>query len=211
MLVAAIDEAAGLDGEAALAALRQGRIVVYPTETLYGLAADAANDGALERLLALKGRDASKPISVLVESRAMLDGIAAAVPDAAERLIAAFWPGPLTIVLRAREDLSPFLTRGRGTIGVRISSHPVAQSLVVRLGRPMTSTSANPGGLEPAMDIGEARRYFGETVNVYVDGGRLQPSGGSTVVDCSGGRPVVLREGAIPLALVERAVGEKVC
>lgn len=195
---------------AAVDTLARGGIVVYPTETLYGLGADAASDAALRRLAGLKGRGAAKPFPVLVSSRSMLLEIVAALSGAAERLIEEFWPGALTLVLPARAHLSPLLTANRGTIGVRISSHPVARSLVERLGRPVTATSANPGGEPPAMEVAQARRYFGSAVDAYVDGG---PTGGepaSTVVDLSAGPPRLLREGAIPVAMIERACGAKI-
>lgn len=195
------------DLERALLALGRDGVVVYPTETLYGLGALAFSEIALERLAELKGHDRDKPISVLVASRAMLEGIAAAIPDVAERLIAAFWPGALTIAFPAKPGLSPVLTAGGDTIAARISSHPIAQALVERVGRPLTATSANPGGLAPPSEVRAARGYFGSRVDVYVDGGRTAGGPASTVVDCSQGVPKLSREGAIPLAAVERAAG----
>lgn len=181
--------------------------MVYPTETLYGLGADAGSEGALRRLVALKGRDAGKPIAVIVATRDMLEDIVPAVPPAAERLIERFWPGPLTLVLPARPTVSPVLTAGRGTIGVRISSHPIAREIVARLGRPVTATSANPGGERPAVEVGEARGYFGPAVDVYVDAGPAAGGPGSTVVDLSGARAVLIRAGEILAAEIERVAG----
>lgn len=188
--------------ERAVAALRQGGVIVYPTETLYGLGVDATNESALERLAALKGRDRGKPVSVLVASRAMLDQIVETVPAVAERLMNEFWPGALTLAFAARAGLSPVLTGGGVTIAARISSHPIARALVERLGRPVTSTSANPGGSPPAVEVTQARAYFADAVDVYVDGDRTPGGPGSTVVDCTADEFVVVREGAIPAARI---------
>ncbi|MGH7860248.1 MAG: L-threonylcarbamoyladenylate synthase, partial [Candidatus Binatia bacterium] len=179
-------------------------VVVYPTETLYGLGADASSEGAVERVAALKGRDAGKPILVIVSSREMLAGIVSEVSAAAERLMERFWPGPLTLVLPAKEGLSRLLTGGRQAIGVRISSHPLARALVEGLGRPLTSTSANRGGRSPATDLAAARGYFGSSVGAYVDGGPCGAARGSTVVDLSGTKALLVREGAVSASEIER-------
>jgi L-threonylcarbamoyladenylate synthase len=193
--------------ERAVAALERGGLIVYPTETLYGLGADATRADAVLRLADLKGRDRDKPVSVLVASRAMLDEIASSVSPAAESLMAAFWPGPLTIALPARAEVLPRLTGGSGTIAARVSSHPSAQAIVAALGRPLTATSANPGGSPPAGDVAAARAYFGGRVDVYVDGGPSASGPASTVVDCSTPSPRLLREGAIPLDRLEVVAG----
>ena len=195
------------DVERAVAALERGGLIVYPTETLYGLGADATRAQAVERLADLKERDREKPLSVLVASRAMLEEIVASIPPVAGRLMEAFWPGPLTIVLRAKDGLSARLTAGSGTIAVRLSSHPLAQAIVAALGRPLTATSANPGGLPPALDVAAARAYFGSRVDVYVDGGRSPAGPASTVVDCSATALRLVREGSVPLDRLEAAAG----
>ena len=194
------------DVERAVAALERGGVVVYPTETLYGLGVDAAAEPALARLGSLKGRDRDKPVSVLVASRAMLDEIAAAVTRVAERLMEEFWPGALTLAFSARPELSSALTGGAGTIAARISSEPIAQAIVERLGRPLTATSANPGGAPTAADVAAARAYFGTRVDVYVDG-RILGGPGTTVIDCSTDVPRLVREGAVPLAAIEAVAG----
>lgn len=191
----------------ALAALRRGGVVVYPTETVYGLGADATSDDAVRRVAGLKERDAGKPILVLVSSREMLDAVAGRVPSLAEPLMRRFWPGPLTLVVPAAAGLPRGLTGGGAGIGVRISSHPLARSLVERLGRPLTSTSANPGGAPPATGVPAARAYFGDRVDAYVDGGPAQGGAASTVLDLTGEEPVLVREGAVSsAALVEAGV-----
>lgn len=198
------------DVERAVAVLERGGVIVYPTETVYGLGVDAAAEAALARLGSLKGRDRGKPISVLVASRAMLDEIVDAVTGVAERLIERFWPGALTLAFAAKPHASSALTGGGRTIAVRISSQPVAQAIVERLRRPLTATSANPGGAPAAVDVAAARAYFGPRVDVYVDGGRALGGAGSTVVDCSTDVPRLVREGAIPLAVIEAVAGMRV-
>lgn len=190
----------------ALAALGRDDAVVFPTETFYGLAARALSHPAVARVAALKGRDAGKPIALIVADRAMLGRVVARVPAPAERLIAAFWPGPLTLVMPAHADLPPALTGGSGMIGVRVSSHPIAHALAVRLGEPITATSANPGGDEPALDLATARRYFGDAV-AYVDGGRLAGGLGSTVLLVADDAARVIRRGATPIDALRGALG----
>src|SRR2546421_7466996 len=131
------------DLERALFALERGGTIVYPTETVYGLGADATSENALQRLAALKERERGKPIAGLVSSREMLEQIVAAVPVAAARLIDEFWPGPLTLAFPAKGGVSAVLTGGSGTVAARISSHPIAQALVARLGKPPTSPRAD--------------------------------------------------------------------
>ena len=195
------------DLERAVAALERGGTIVYPTETVYGLGADATSENALQRLAAVKQRSRGKPIAVLVSSREMLEQIVAAVPAAAARLIDEFWPGPLTLAFPAKGGMSAVLTGGSGTVAARISSHPIAQALVERLGKPLTSPSANPAGAPPAREIEAARAYFGAAIDAYLDGGALPGGPASTVVDCSSESPRLVREGRISAAAIE-AVAE---
>jgi L-threonylcarbamoyladenylate synthase len=187
-------------------ALAGGGLVVFPTETLYGLGADARSAAAVERLVRVRGREAGKPILVLVRDVAMAETVAVEVPAGARRLAARFWPGPLTLVLPARPGLPAALTAGTGTIGVRASGHPIAASLVEGLGRPVTAPSANPPGAPPPRRLAEARAYFGERVQVYVDGGEL-PGGASTVAMVDEGGLRVLRAGAVSEAALRAALG----
>ena len=187
-------------------ALARGKLVVFPTETLYGLGADARSDVAVELLVAVRGREPGKPILVLVRDVAMAETIAAEVPEGARRLAARFWPGPLTLVLRARPGLSAALTAGSGTIGVRAPGHPTAAAIVDGLGGPVTAPSANPPGAAPPRRLDEARAYFGDGVDVYVDGGEL-PGGASTVASVEGDEVRVLRAGAVSEAALRAALG----
>ncbi|MGH8012895.1 MAG: L-threonylcarbamoyladenylate synthase, partial [Candidatus Binataceae bacterium] len=130
----------------ALDALRAGEVVVYPTETVYAIGVDALSSAALERLFALKGREASKAVALITDSAASAFSLASEVPASARVLAAAFWPGPLTLVLPARAGLPDALVGPEGGVGVRVSPNQVAIQLAARLGRPLTATSANPSG-----------------------------------------------------------------
>jgi L-threonylcarbamoyladenylate synthase len=173
---------------------------------VYGLGVDARSDAAVERLVRVRGRE-GKPILVLVADLAMIATVAADVPAPARRLAARFWPGPLTIVLPARDGLAPALTAGTGTIGVRVPGHPVPRALARALGGPVTAPSANPPGAPPPRRLPEARAYFGEDVAVYVDGGEL-PGGASTVAAVDDGGVRVLRPGPISEAALRAALAE---
>lgn len=205
---ASSDSSSGHEREAVAAAARllaRGGIVVYPTETLYALGADADNATALQRLIELKVRERGKPIAVLVGDTDMVRKLAAEIPPAAELLMRRFWPGPLTLVLRARPTVSPVLTGGGDGIGVRLSSHPVATALVRALGRALTAPSANPAGRRPPVRVDEARVYFGTDVDYYLDGGTLRGEPASTVVDVRGGLDII-REGAVDARAVRASL-----
>jgi L-threonylcarbamoyladenylate synthase len=187
-------------------ALAAGALVVFPTETVYGLGADARSAPAVARLVAVRGREAGKPILVLVADVGMAEAMAV-VPPAARRLAARFWPGPLTLVLPARDALPAPLTAGTGTIGVCVPGHPTAAALVAGLGGPVTAPSANPPGAEPPRRLAAARAYFGERVAVYLDGGEL-PGGASTVAAVEADGVRVLRAGPVAAAALRAALAE---
>jgi L-threonylcarbamoyladenylate synthase len=176
----------------ALAALARGEVVGFPTETFYGLGADALDGGALDRLRLLKGRGAEKAISVLV-TEAMVEAVVAEISPAARALMAAHWPGPLTLALPARPGLPEALVMD-GCVAVRWSPHPVAQRLVEGLGRPLTATSANPAGAPPPTTAAGVRAYFDCLV---VDGGETPGGKPSTLVRVRGDAVEVLRAGAV--------------
>jgi L-threonylcarbamoyladenylate synthase len=192
----------------AVAALKRGEVIVYPTETLYGLGADALNLAAVEKVFQLKGRNPDNPIPVLVADRQMLGALVAEIPALAEKLMARFWPGPLTLVLSARKDISSALLNADGGIGVRISSQPIATEIVRALGRPVTATSANASGQPPARTVQQAINYFADRINVFIDAGELISRTGSTVVEIRANGVRIIREGEIGKSEIQRAVGE---
>ena len=188
------DPAPGI--EAAVAALRRGELVVLPTDTVYGVAADAFTSSAVGALLEAKGRGRDVPVAVLVGSWRTLDGLAEEVTPLVRSVQEAFWPGALPLVVRAAPSLLWDLGETRGTVAVRMPLHPVALAVLEQTG-PLAVSSANRHGLAPASDAAEAARQLGTAVSVYLDGGT---SGGaaSTIVDLTGERPRLLRAGAVP-------------
>jgi L-threonylcarbamoyladenylate synthase len=192
---ATIDCAAAI--AAAVAALRDGHIVVYPTETFYGLAADPFSSLAMERLFAVKGREAAKTVALIAPDAASAFALASAVPASARKLAAHFWPGPLTLVLPARAGLHDSLVGPDGGVGVRVSPHPIALALAAAFGHPLTATSANLAGEPPASTLSAARAAFGDRVSLYLDGGELTAAAPSTVIACDHAGWRVIRAGAI--------------
>jgi tRNA threonylcarbamoyl adenosine modification protein (Sua5/YciO/YrdC/YwlC family) len=181
---------------AAGAAIRRSELVVLPTDTVYGIAADAFSPAAVNLLLAAKGRGRNMPVPVLVSSRAMLDAVVSEVTDAAGLLVEAFWPGALTLVLRETPHLAWDLGEARGTVAVRMPDHPLTTALIEQTG-PLGVSSANRSGQEPATTAMAARLQLGASVAVYLDGGPSEASIPSSIVDLTGEAPRLLRAGAV--------------
>jgi len=182
----------------AVRVFKSGGVIAYPTETFYGLCVDPFNRRAVEGLFRLKGRPEKNPVSVIIKDVPMLVAVASEVPPIARDLIKRFWPGPLTIVFKAHPALPPELTGNTGRIGVRVSSNPLAARLSSELNSPITATSANPTGEKPPVAPEEVLDYFNGRVDILIDGGTLPGKTGSTVLDVTSGRVVVIREGEIP-------------
>lgn len=177
--------------------LADGEAIVYPTETFYALGVDALSSDALERLFAIKGREPGKPVALIAADSAMAFAVAREIPAQARVLAEAFWPGPLTLILPAREGIPAALIGADGGVGVRVSSHPIARALAAGLQRPLTATSANLAGEPPAVEPESARRAFGDKVKVFVEGGRLAGGAPSTMVSVNRTGIRVLRAGAV--------------
>lgn len=188
--------------------IQAGGIVVYPTETLYGIGCSATHRRALQRVQSLKRRAEPKPILVLIRSKEDLKPLVRDVPEAAEALMNAFWPGPLTIVFHASDAVLPELTQGKGTIGIRIPSCAVCLRLLELVGGPITSTSANLSGDSPLETIASMRAVLTPGIDLYLDAGVLPPSKPSTVLDVTGSSPRILREGAIAGDAIRSVVPE---
>jgi L-threonylcarbamoyladenylate synthase len=190
--------------------LNAGGTLAYPTETVYGFGS-AVDGEAVERLVTLKRRPPAKPFLLLISSSEMLTRLDLHLTNPASRLAARYWPGPLTLVLPGGERRVPARLRGpEGGVAVRWTSHPALQRLITALGDPITSTSANLPGLPPAMSASEIVQQWSDAVArgaiLVLDGGRLEPSQPSTVVDCTGRRPRVIRPGAISSAQLRESV-----
>ncbi len=201
-------DAAALD--AALAALRAGQAIGLPTETVYGLAADARDEAAVARIFALKGRPADHPLIVHLAPDAPLEDWARDVPPAARALAAAFWPGPLTLILPRARGVSDLLTGGQDTVGLRIPAHPAAQALLRAFGGALAAPSANRFGRISPTTAAHVREEFGDAVPVVLDGGASEVGIESTIVDLSGDAPRILRPGAIGRPALEAVLGEAI-
>ena len=185
----AISRAAGV--------ILSGGVVALPTESFYGLAVDATNEKAIKRLLQLKKRQETHPILLLIDSRDVLEGLVKEIPRVAWKLMDAFWPGGLTLVFKAGSGVSPLLTGGGGTIGVRLSSHPIPTELARAAGVPITGTSANLSGHAPCKEAKDVFGSLGGQIDLLVDGGKTAGGKGSTVLDVTVDPPVILREGMV--------------
>jgi L-threonylcarbamoyladenylate synthase len=183
----------------AAALLREGGLVAFPTETFYGLGAAAGDRVAVRRVFDVKGRSDDKPLLVLVDSIAMAESLTGEMSPRARELMTRHWPGPLTLVLRARAGLPPELTAGTGTIGVRLSPHPVAQRLIRAVGGPVTAPSANREGAAPPTTAAEVLRIFDGAIDLVLDGGTTPGGPASSVVDVTAEAPRVLRQGAVSI------------
>lgn len=191
------DREAGI--AAAALAVQRGQLVVLPTDTVYGLAADAFDPGSVRRLLAAKGRGREMPPPVLVSARTTLDALTVGVPSYARTLVEELWPGPLTLVCRQQPSLQWDLGDTRGTVAVRMPDHEVALELLARTG-PLAVSSANRTGMEAATDADQAQEMLGQAIEVLLDGGPTAGPVPSTIVDATSpdeGR--LLRLGAVPL------------
>jgi tRNA threonylcarbamoyl adenosine modification protein (Sua5/YciO/YrdC/YwlC family) len=199
--------AAGLT--AAAQAVRAGRLVVLPTDTVYGLGCDAFSSTAVKALLAAKHRGPDMPVPVLVGSWSTIDGLVLGVPAAARSLIEAFWPGGLSIVLPHAPSLSWDLGSTKGTVMLRMPLHPVALELLREVG-PMAVSSANISGRRPASSAAEAQEQLASSVDLYLDGGPSGAPVASTIVDLTGSEPRILREGEITRQQVSEVLEREV-
>lgn len=182
----------------AASVIRNGGVVLFPTTNLYGLAADAYDTKAIERIYRIKGRSSENPLLVLVDGHMMLSCIAKNIPLMAQKIMQTFWPGGITIIFEASESLPAVLTAGTGKIGIRRPGHPVALALVRAVAGPITGTSANLSGSAGCHRISDIDPDVADQVDMIIDTGDLKGGSGSTVVDFTGEYPVVIREGAVP-------------
>jgi tRNA threonylcarbamoyl adenosine modification protein (Sua5/YciO/YrdC/YwlC family) len=191
--------------DAAGRALQRGRLVVLPTDTVYGVGADAFNPDAVERLLKAKGRGRLMPPPVLVSARTTLEALATDVPEWARALVDELWPGPLTLVFHQQPSLQWDLGETRGTVAVRMPDHEIALELLSRTG-PLAVTSANRTGLPPATQADDAEAMLGELVRVLLDAGPTPGPLPSTIVDCTGEQGRILRLGVLPVERLREVV-----
>ncbi|MBS0211878.1 MAG: threonylcarbamoyl-AMP synthase [Proteobacteria bacterium] len=193
--------------EQAVAALARGELVGVPTETVYGLAADAGNPEAVRRVFALKGRPSDHPLIVHIADASWLSQWADPVPETALALAAAFWPGPLTLVLRRARGVPDAITGGQDTVALRAPAHPLMQAVLRGLGHGIAAPSANRFGRISPTTAAHVRAEFGERLPIVLDGGPCAVGIESTILDLSGAHPAILRPGAIGRAQIESVIG----
>ena len=198
--------------ETAAAILRKGGVVAIPTETVYGLAADAANPQAVKRIFEIKGRPADHPLIVHIADEAQLSHWAMDVPQSAKLLARHFWPGPLTLILPRSQHVSDAVTGGQNTVGLRVPDHPVALALLRAMGpnAALAAPSANRYGRISPTTAEHVREELGDSVDMILDGGSCQVGLESTIVSCLDGQVTVLRPGGIPLTALEEALQQKI-
>ncbi|MFH0730548.1 MAG: L-threonylcarbamoyladenylate synthase [Pseudomonadota bacterium] len=188
--------------------IREGGVVVFPTQCLYGLGADARNAEAVARIFAIKRRASSNPLLILIQDRKDLTYLTDVVSLTAVTLMDAFWPGNITFLFEAKASLPEGLTAGDGKIGVRLPGHPVARRLVLEAGGPITGTSANLSGFPGCARISELVADIARNVDLILDAGPLKGGIGSTIVDVTENPPVIVREGIIPAERIYQALSK---
>ena len=194
----------------ASALLRAGGVVAFPTETVYGLGADADNDDAVRRIFSIKGRPADHPLIVHLADVSMVKRWVREVPDTALRLAERFWPGPLTIVFRRSSRVSDLVTGGLDTVGIRVPNHPVAQALLLEFGGGIAAPSANRFGRISPTSAEHVRDELGAAPDLILDGGNCQVGLESTIISLVDDRPVLLRPGGISLLELSEVIGSEV-
>lgn len=187
----------------------QGGVIGYPTETVYGLGANALSDVAVEKVFELKGREKNKPILIIAPDLDQVKKLVASFPRQAEMLAKAFWPGPLTMVLEAATHLSESLLGGGNRIGIRIPGNQICLELLKRCGVPITSTSANISGQPNPINAAEVYKNFGDRLDLIIDGGIASSRVPSTVIGFDDNQVTLIREGAISKIKIEQAIGKK--
>ncbi len=197
------------DIQRAAALLRAGELVGIPTETVYGLAADASNPAAVAKIFAAKGRPADHPLIVHLPDASHLDRWAVDIPDSARQLAAAFWPGPLTLILKRADGVSDVVTGGQDTVGLRVPSHPLALELLREFDGGLAAPSANRFGRISPTTAAHVREELGERVAMVLDGGPCAVGIESTILDLSGDAPAILRPGMLDTDAIARVLGRE--
>lgn len=193
----------------AAAIISLGGVIAYPTETIYGLGADATNEQAIHRLFSIKGRNFNNPISVIIGNVQDVHPLVCKITAAAQKLMDAFWPGPLTIVFESADWVSPLLTANTGKIGIRLSGHDGARRIAQVTGKPLTATSANVSGAPECANADAVIDQIGDKIEAVIDLGVSGGTVGSTIIDATSEKPIILRSGVIAREEIEQKTGLK--
>lgn len=186
--------------------LLSGGIVAFPTESFYGLAVNAMDERAIQRLFNVKKRNSNQPLLLLIPGPETLIRYVENIPDIARRLMENFWPGGLTLIFNAGPEISPLLTAGTGKIGIRLSNHPIATGLAGSIDGPITGTSANISGRPAAVEAGDVHNSLGTEIDLIIDGGKTRGGEASTILDITSTPALVLREGIIKKDALEKYI-----
>ena len=192
--------------DAAAAAIAAGDVVAVPTDTLYGLAADATNNAAVEKVFVAKGRRDANPLPVIAADIDQVTALVGTLTPLARRLAEAFWPGPLSLIVPVHPAIAGAVHAGTGTVAVRVPAQAFCRALALRAGCPLTATSANRSGTTPARSAANVREQLGDAVALIVDGGPSPETTPSTIVDVTGSEPVIVRAGVVPADRIFRTV-----
>lgn len=184
--------------ESIVVLLKKGGIIAIPTETVYGLAADSTHLDTIKKIFELKGRPKSVAISLLIPKDAPLDRFAIDIPKLAYQLAEKYWPGPLTIILKKKRHIPNILTGGKKTIGLRCPNHPITLEILKHFPQGLAAPSANPYGKPPATSAESVKKYFNNQIKI-IDGGPCEIGLSSTVIDLSGDKPKIIRDGSIKI------------
>jgi L-threonylcarbamoyladenylate synthase len=182
--------------------LKEGGIIAYPTETFYGIGADAENKKAIERIYTIKGRDFKNPISTIIGNRTDVIKLTRDVPESGSKLMNRFWPGGLTILFEASHNVPQKLTAKTGKIGIRLSGNLIATSLAKTLSKAVTATSANLSGQKECLSVNDVIDSLGNSIDAIIDGGSTPGGLASTIVDVTTDPPNIVREGVVPATLI---------
>ena len=188
--------------------LKAGKLVAFPTDTVYGIGADAFSKDAIERIFTAKGRDSKKPLQILIADKDDLNFIVEKQSDTLHRLVDRFFPGALTIVVPAKADFPRWVTCGLDTVGVRMPSNPIALEMIKAFGKPIAATSANISGLPDPKDAQQVLEYLDGKVDFILDGGATPDNVPSTVIDVSVNPPKILRQGKLTVDELSKALHE---
>jgi L-threonylcarbamoyladenylate synthase len=183
-----------------------GGVIAYPTETFYGLGADATNNQAINRIFEIKGRNFHNPVSVIIGHAQDINPLVRNITDSARKLMDAFWPGPLTIIFEASGTVSPLLTANTGKIGIRLSSNDIARGIAEKTGKPLTATSANLSGVPECEDADQVIRQIGDQIEAIIDTGKTESRIGSTILDASCEPVRIIRPGVIAREVIQDCV-----
>ena len=188
-------------------ALLNGKTAAFPTETVYGIGASIFNENAVLKIYQIKGRPPDKPLSVLIGSAKDMDKAASEIPDFARLLAEKFWPGPLTMILRKKEEISDKVTAGKGTVGLRVPAHPVPLALV-RLTGPLACPSANLSGADEPRSAEDVQKDLSGKIDILIDGGKTELGVPSTIIDLTAVPPKILRKGGLDIIEIKKVIGE---